>query len=168
MQMGMPSWPTLVAPGRRRTSQSAVAVAVALVVGLACPVGAQTADGVQGLQFGLLFPGTTTIVTPETAGQRAEWQISGVGTFTVQLVLPIAMTSTRGDELPLQFTVTDGVLVSLQGKQVTFDPRQMQTIRHNKRETTRIWLGGSVIASPDQRADSYSATVTLIVSGPPA
>ncbi|MEJ2502017.1 MAG: hypothetical protein P8177_01690 [Gemmatimonadota bacterium] len=122
------------------------------------PAGAQGGPGqaivqpVQGLRFGDVLPGVPVRVDPSDVGRRGELQLEGRGRYQVQLVLPAAMTSADGAQLPLSFSAGDAALVrGTTGAMEPFDPGM----------GTFLALTGP---APDQPGGVYTANVTVLMA----
>jgi len=124
-------------------------------------------DPVQGLSFGQVLPSVPEVVTPTDAARRAEVEIRGARSFTLELVLPANMVSASGALLPLSFAPADATITWLGHNRPpkAFDPGTPQDFRIPKRASgAAIHLGGTATPDPLQPPGSYSATLVIIIS----
>jgi hypothetical protein len=138
----------------------------ALVVSFAGPRAAQGQVLVvaeRDLDFGMLTPGTATVVAPTDLIRSAQLRIEGRGTYQVSFQLPAALTTSTGEQIPLVFGPTDGQL-ALRHRITVFDPNAMTSFRVNPTDAeARINLGGRAQPAPGQPTGVYSATIVMMV-----
>jgi len=136
------------------------------------PVGAQakplTVTGVRGLTFGAVFPGVPRVVTRTDAANSGQLDIKGPNRSLVLLtfILPLRMTGPAGAQLPLTFSSSDAGYSQSQaiGSQVGFDPRQSFTAALSNNGRGTVFVGGTASPAANQRAGSYTGTLTLTVT----
>ena len=140
------------------------------------PLGAQgrgptlRVRGRQSLAFNTLLPGVPEMVPRTDAARSGQLEIRGRKNTQVmlQFLLPREMTGPGGAILPLAFGPDDaGFATSRQrGGQVGFDPNAPFTAGLPQNGRGFVFIGGTAQPQANQRAGSYSATVTLIVADP--
>ena len=153
---------------RRRRALALAALLIAL------PFSASRAQGtgvsiiaLQPLSFGVLIPGVPEHVDVTDVTRRAMLVLTGSGTVDITLVLPRALTTRTGDEIPIRFGTADAALLASPGGPVTLlNALQVNRVQIAPDRPMYIVIGGSVIASTIQRPGSYNAAVTLVVSQP--
>jgi hypothetical protein len=139
-----------------------------LLIVLATPgvAGAQVAVlPKQGLEFGLLSPGSATEVPATDAARRAELEIVGSGDFTVLVIAPDALVSTAGHTMPVTYRPGDGVIRwKKSNNEFPFQPGQTVTLRIPPGiGGAYVWLGGTVEPGPGQAPGQYSGSITVNV-----
>lgn len=151
---------------RPRTMQ---AIRVALAMLVASFAGAQAADAQvlvmaeQDLDFGMLIPGSPTVVAPTDLARSAQVRVEGNGTYQVTFQLPANLTSPTGGTIPLIFGAADGQL-AIRRKVSTFDPASTLTFRINPAEREAVInLGARAQPAAGQTAGNYSATIVIMV-----
>jgi hypothetical protein len=118
---------------------------------------------VQPLSFGYLTQGVTEIVPYTDTFRRGVVTINGSGQTWIRVTLPASLVSPQGAAIPLQFLNGD-VAAQESGKAAgTFDPAASVRVNLSK-GTASLFIGGRAVPALTQRAGSYSATVTVIVS----
>lgn len=153
-----------------RTSVRTVCVAagLGLAFGLSpLPTAAQiTVFPIQGLAFGTLQPGVDERVLPTDADRRGEVEIRGTGRLSVRMRLPLWMTSSSGQRLPIQFRSGDGRYSWLKnGREWRFDPTRPTRIRIPQgQQGARLFFGGTARPAAGQAAGIYRALITIQVS----
>lgn len=145
-----------------------VAVFLAVLLIAVVSVG-QNPTKINDLVFGSMFPSIPKSIDKKTAGEAAEFHISGnpgdevIVTFTLPTYL-----YQSGYNFQLSFSNTDLALdTSATPSQSSplvdnLNPWQPQTYRLGSTGMT-LWLGGSAIPKLIQQAGSYTATITLTV-----
>lgn len=156
---------------RFRAELTKVVLGAALVVlGGTGPVTAQAGQAmvtpVQGLQFGQLFPGSSTRIAPTDVGRRGEVQVEGRGGYQVHFILPTALTTLDGVTLPVTFNAADGVLIrGTAGAPESFDPNVGTTVSFTGGvQDAQIFLGGTASPTGTQQAGVYTANVTIMMA----
>lgn len=146
---------------------------VALLITFRVPAArAQAAAGVsvislQPLSFGLLIPGVPEHVDVTDVTRRAILVLSGSGTVDITLVLPQALTTRSGDEIPIRFGASDAAILASPGGPVTpLNALQINRVQVTPDHPVYIVVGGTVTASTIQHPGSYNASVVLVVSQP--
>ena len=138
----------------------------ALVVSFAGPGAAQAQVLViaeRNLDFGMVTPGTTTVVAPADLIRSAQLRIEGRGNYQVSFQLPASLTTVNGDAIPLTFGPADGQL-TIRHKITAFDPTTTVSFRINPAEREAVVnLGGRAQPAAGQPAGYYSATVVMMV-----
>jgi hypothetical protein len=146
--------------GARRT----LAAAALLLIPAAGARAQYTVTQVQPLAFGYLPQGVTEVVPYTDTFRRGVVTINGGGNAFVRLILPTSLTSAQGGTaIPLQF-LTGDVASQESGKAAqAFDPAASTRVNLN-RGTASVFIGGRAVPAAQQRAGTYSATTTIIVS----
>ncbi len=153
------------------TRRAALAAIALLVLASTRPAAAQTlrVSALQGVSFGTMLPGVSTVV-PRTDGARAaEFDIKGTGggrVVQLQFTLPAALSGPSGATIPLSYSAGDAGFSAQQSiaTQVGFDPRQSYTATLSGNGRASVFLGATANPSTSQTAGSYSATLTLTVA----
>lgn len=132
----------------------------------AAQVGQANVQAVQGLQFGQLFPGSSTRVAPTDVGRRGEVQVEGQGVYQIQFILPRVLTSADGAMLPVTFGAADGVLIrGTAGAPESFDPNTGTSVSLTGGvQDAQIFLGGTASPGRTQAAGVYTANVTIVMA----
>lgn len=151
---------------RPRMVQAIRVALAAVVVLLAGPRAAQAQVLVmteRDLAFGMLTAGAPTAVPPSDVVRSAQMRIEGRGTFQISFLLPTSLTTLRGDQIPLVFGATDGLL-TVRNRTTVIDPNAVNTFRLNPADLeAQINLGGRAQPAAGQPAGVYSATIVVIV-----
>lgn len=123
---------------------------------------------VQGLRFGPLLPGVPESVSVMDAARRAEIILTGTGTVELAVLLPRAMTSLVGGEIPLRFGAADAaVLRNASTAPVPMNPSGSLRVQlQGDGAPTRLLLGGTALPARDQPAGEYTTTVVLMFVHP--
>lgn len=122
---------------------------------------------VQSLSFGLLVPGTRTAISTTDVSRRAVVALAGSGPMDVTLILPTALQTRSGDEIPLHFAPGDAALLSSAGSTLTsLDPLQINRVQLSNDRTVLFVLGGSAQTSAMTRPGHYTARVALVLNNP--
>lgn len=119
----------------------------------------------QGLTFGTIPAGSPAVVDAADVARRAELDIRGNGTYTLNVILPNRMTSVQGAQFPLSFRNTDGII---------YMPRLRLSYRFDPTTPTSLWipfwesgvsiyLGGTAVPATSQPPGVYTATITVQV-----
>ncbi|MGE0158668.1 MAG: hypothetical protein AB7T31_04600 [Gemmatimonadales bacterium] len=121
---------------------------------------------VHGLTFGTLTPGVPLAVPVTDAARRAEFSISGSGTYVLTFNLPSQLVSAGGRTLPISFNSSSGRAVwNNFGITYNFDPRTPYSLwLFFLAGGARVYLGGTASPSPSQAPGNYTATIRLVVS----
>ncbi|MEP6990900.1 MAG: hypothetical protein ABJA80_08235 [bacterium] len=133
---------------------------------------AQTGAGIsiislQSLSFGLLIPGVPEHIDVTDVSRRAMLVLTGSGPVDITLVLPRALTSQAGDEIPIRFANSDAALLaSPAGPATVLNALQVNRVQVAPDRPAYIVIGGSVTAAAIQRPGSYNAAVAIIVTQP--
>jgi hypothetical protein len=153
-----------------------VAIVAALSLLALMPLGAQgngpplRVRGRQALAFTTLLPGVPELVSRIDAARSGQLEIRGRKNTLVmlQFVLPREMIGPGGAILPLAFGPDDAGFTTSRrrGSQVGFDPSAPFTVGLPQNGHGFVFIGGTAQPQPNQRAGSYSATVTLLVADP--
>lgn len=151
---------------RPRLRQAMLVALAALVVPFMVPGAASGQVLVlaeRNLNFGLLTPGVPVAVAPADLANSAQLLIQGRGTFQVSFQLPGTLSSAEGEQIPLVFNATDG-LVTIRHKVTAFDPNGSLSIRINPaQQEAQVNLGGRAQPAPAQPAGHYTATIVMMV-----
>jgi hypothetical protein len=133
-------------------------------------VDAQDALSVRGrrdLRFGTVLRGVPTVVDPFVRSS-GRWEIRGESNAEVRidLVLPTALTTGTGIELPLSFGSADGAYSSHpQGRGArVVDPQLPLITAFDERGKLYVFLGGTALPGAMQPAGEYAAIISLTVS----
>ena len=150
---------------------SVVPALVLLLWRASSAAGQVTVVGQQDLRFGVVVPGTPTVVAPTDAARRGEWLMTGRGNPTISFVLPTSMQGPNGAVMPLVFGASSAAwqrqnAMGGGGAPQIVDPRTPFTVSVQARQTVRLFLGGTAQPTTTQAAGSYTATITLIVAQP--
>jgi hypothetical protein len=141
---------------------------VMLAGGVGRPLLAQRAlnpNGTRTLNFGNIFPGVRTTVLRTDAAAAGRFNLTGANRLEVRITftLPAALTASGGRTMPLQFAAGDGgfALTNTIAAATAFDPRVALVTRLSNRGRLFIWMGGTALPTPTQRAGTYTATIIL-------
>jgi hypothetical protein len=161
----------LLAPQSGYTQEVAVGQAVATVLA------ALTVTAVQNLDFGGVLQGVTTTVTPTSAAQSGIFQIAGeaVNNREVSMHLQLPEYLWNGavgsqDRMVIYFQNTDATIDTTNGTpDAPGGGALVGENPHNLPDTgiggndgvIRIYLGGSVYPTVDQRSGPYAADIVL-------
>ena len=147
---------------------------LAAVLLLTAPLAAGRAQniqvtGIQGVSFGSMLPGVSTIVSRTDALRAARFDIKGAGTSRIvelRFTLPAALSGPGGATLPLSYTAGDGGFSAEQSvaSQIGFDPRTAYTATLSGPGRGSVFLGCRATPAANQAAGNYSATLTLTVA----
>ena len=160
---------------RQRTSgRGGLTALLALVLCAGLPRAGWTQDGappevvlLQGRQlaFGSLIPGVPERVSVSDAARRAELVIEGSGTVELMLLLPDELASGDGGRVPLRFAPGDAAVLGPGSVEaVGFDPnRPVRVSLDPERGPTRIFIGGTALASDTHIGGTYHATISVAV-----
>jgi hypothetical protein len=122
---------------------------------------------VQSLSFGLLVPGMHNAISVTDVSRRAVVALAGSGPMDVALILPTALRTPSGDEIPLHFASGDAALLSSAGSTLTtLDPLQINRVQLSNDRTVLFVLGGSALTSALTRPGHYTARVALVLNNP--
>lgn len=135
----------------------------------AAPAAAQVVQvsGVQGVAFGSMLPGTSTVVSRTDGARAARFDLRGTRSRTVNLTftLPAALSGPSGAALPLSYASGDAGYSANQniGSQIAFDPRTTFNATLSSNGRGSVFLGCTARPAANQRAGSYTAVLTLTV-----
>jgi hypothetical protein len=122
---------------------------------------------VQNLSFGLLLPGFQNAVSIADVSRRAVVALAGNGPVDIAVVLPTALVTATGDQIPLRFSAGDAALLSATGSTLTpLDPRQINRVQLGNASTVLFVLGGTAQTTAMTRPGHYAARVALILNHP--
>lgn len=123
---------------------------------------------VQNLDFGGVTGGIPEIVRTTDTWRRAEVRLEGSGQLNVRFILPTALVSTTGAQLPLTFGAADGAYASpKQPTPTPFNPAAGTKINLTASGgAASVFLGGTASAATGQPAGRYSGTIVLVVAPP--
>ncbi len=145
-------------------------VIVALLLGVTAAARAQNIQlsGLQGVSFGPMLPGISTVVSRADGARAALFDLKGSGsgrTVLLQFVLPSALSGPGGATLPLSYGASDAGFSAQQtiGSQVAFDPRVPYVATLSGSGRGSVYLGATAMPASNQTTGSYSATLTLNV-----
>ncbi len=120
------------------------------------------------LRFRDLPRGTVTSIDPRDFSGAARFEIRGTrGTvLDIEFTLPSEMTSVGGYTIPLSFGITDGLVMGGEGAFfANFDPTGTTRVTIGWFRRLWIFLGGDANPSASQASGSYSAPITMTVTG---
>lgn len=144
---------------------------------------ALSAGGARPLNFGVVVPGTTVSVAPQTS-QGAEFRITGLlgrKSVDITLTLPTALGGPGGATIPLSFSGTNAATCELDVLDVcqtasltSWDPVVSPTTRVRPaklapgakvfvNDQLALYLGASVTPAATQRAGQYTASATVVI-----
>src|SRR3954471_20304852 len=113
---------------------------------------------VQPLSFGLLIPGVPEHIDITDVTRRAMLVLTGSGTVDLTLVLPGALISRTGDEIPIRFGTSDAALLaSPAGPATVLNALQVNRVQITPDHPVYIIVGGSATATTIQRPGTYNA-----------
>ncbi len=148
-------------------------LAAAAVLVVAPPAAARAQNiqvtGIQGVTFGSMLPGVSTVVSRTDGLRAARFDIKGAGNTRVvelQFSLPAALSGPGGATLPLSYTAGDAGFSAQQSvaNQIGFDPRTAYTATLSGPGRGSVFLGCRATPAANQAAGNYSATLTLTVT----
>jgi hypothetical protein len=126
-----------------------------------------TVQGTRSLTFGPLLAGVNKSVLRTDLINSGQLDISGPKSAAVLLTftLPATMAGPAGATLPLSFGSSDGGWSPPQqiGTQTGFDPRVPYTAPLDQNGKVSVFLGGTANPTANQKAGSYTGTITLTV-----
>jgi hypothetical protein len=126
-----------------------------------------TVQGTHSINFGTLLAGVNKSVLRTDALNGGQFSISGPKNVNVSLTftLPATMAGPAGATLPLSFGSNDGGWSPPQqiGTQTGFDPRVPYTAPLDQNGKVSVFLGGTAKPTANQKAGSYTGTITLTV-----
>jgi hypothetical protein len=142
------------------------AVSCALFALSAPAASAQTVFPVQGLAFGQLQPGVAATIQPTDAARRAEYSVTGSGTFVLTMALPPRLTSAAGHQIPMNYATNAGrVRWRTFGIQFTFNPNNPYTLwLPFFAGGGTVYVGGTASPAASQAPGVYTATMTLMIA----
>ena len=151
---------------RPRTVQAMLVALAALVVSFASP-GAAWAQVLvvaeRDLEFGMLTPGTPTIVAPTDVIRSAQLRVEGSGRYQVSFQLPANLATGMGPTIPLVFSPTDGLL-TIRHRITVFDPAATTTFRITPADQdAQINIGARAQPAAGQVAGLYSAVIVVMI-----
>ncbi len=127
-----------------------------------------TVLSVNDLAFGTIFPGIPTSVPVADPSRAGLFKIVGAtsGSVRVDFLLPAALISNSGDQLPLEFAHTDGfagLSRDTPAGGLSFDPHQ--PLIGTLGPDGRLWLrlGATALPHRPQPNGAYSATIYVSV-----
>jgi hypothetical protein len=127
-----------------------------------------TVSGVQGLGFGSLIPGVAVHILKSDPAASGQFDLRGARNSQVQIqfTLPPSLLGPSGATLPLSFGASDAGFSTAGSitSQTTFDPNAATLGFLSNTGRASVFLGGSAVPAPAQRAGAYSATITLTVT----
>jgi hypothetical protein len=150
-----------------------LAIAVALLGAALPPVlGAQgkplNVTGVRGVTFGAVFPGVARVINRTDPANAGQFDVGYAKFAPIQLTftLPSVMVGPAGATMPLVFGGSDAGYSSPETitSQVGFDPKQPFATALDKNGRAAVFIGGTALPAPSQRAGAYNATITLTVT----
>ena len=124
--------------------------------------------GVRSLTFGPVFPGVARVISRTDPANAGQFDIGHAKFNPIQLTftLPSVMVGPAGATMPLVFGASDAGYSSPETitSQVGFDPRVPFTTALDKNGRAAVFIGGTALPAPSQRAGAYTATITLTVT----
>ncbi len=148
------------------------ALSAALLLALAGQAEAQgrplRLQGLQPLDFGDVLAGVPFHALRTDPARSGQFELRGTKDvdLMLQFALPDAMSGPGGASLRLRFDAGDAGYSATETitAQQPIDPRGPFTVRLPTNGKARLFLGGTVEPTPDQRGGDYTATVTLTVA----
>ena len=142
------------------------ALALASLMGLCAPLGAQTRVSVlplQGLRFGKLVPGVAAVISPRDAARAASFDLVGSGVVILRVSVPHSLESDGRSVLPLRFGPMDGRVVFPGLKQdLVFDPAEPVSFSIPPGAGgVKVYLGASVVPEREQVPGAYDAAIEV-------
>jgi hypothetical protein len=126
-----------------------------------------TVTGMRGVTFGAVLPGVPRVVPRTDPANSGQIDIKGSkGQVLLTFVLPISMTGPSGALMPITFGASDAGFSATQaiGSQVGFDPKQPYTATLPNSGRASVFLGATANPATNQRAGTYTGTITLNVT----
>jgi len=126
-----------------------------------------TAIAHRDLTFGEVFPGIPETVLSSDPRHHGLFEIQGTrdSPVRIEFVLPSALQSAAGAQLPIAFAQGDGQADAGRGRfqGQYFDPRT--PLVTNLGANGKLWvrLGGTVLPTRDQAGGAYFATISITV-----
>ncbi len=125
-------------------------------------------QGLQPLNFGDVLAGVPFHALRTDPARSGQFELRGAKDvdLMLQFALPDAMAGPGGATLRLRFDAGDAGYSPTESitAQQPVDPRSPFTVRLPTNGKARLFLGGTVEPTPDQRGGDYTATVTLTVA----
>ena len=126
-----------------------------------------TVQGTRSLTFDTLLAGVNKAILRTDAINGGQFDINGPSRASVQLTftLPASMAGPGGATLPLSFGPNDGGWSPPQqiATQTGFDPRVPFTAPLDQNGKVSAYIGGTAQPTANQKAGSYTGTITLTV-----
>lgn len=127
-----------------------------------------TVTGVRGVTFGAVLPGVPRVVLRTDPANSGQIDIRGPnrGNVLLTFVLPVAMNGPAGALMPVTFGASDAGFSITQtiGSQVGFDPKQPFNGALPPNGRASVFLGATANPATNQRAGTYTGTITLNVT----
>lgn len=121
----------------------------------------------QDLTFGMLLPGIPATVPSEHPRHAGLFEVRGTkrAATRIEFLLPSAMTSSAGQQLPLAFGPADGSFGFSRGRgqQVPFDPRTPLIAALGPNGKLYLKLGGTAVPSRVQNSGTYATTISITI-----
>jgi hypothetical protein len=148
--------------------RSGTAIVAGLLVLCAAPASAQV-NAIRGLDFGTVITGTTTSISPSSAG-AAQFHIYGILLLSgnISFTLPTTLVRAGGGSMAVTYCSTCALYRVGTNNPVgatVFDPKVGTGLVVSLLSHIYIWLGASVSPPLNQVAGSYSGTVVITVAG---
>lgn len=147
-----------------RTMRALPGLALALLIG-GSVAHAQTATGLQDLNFGTVFPGVPEVVVRTDAARGGRFDVRGFLLLEVRITmtLPATLNASGGRTIPLVWGANDGGRNTSNNAATAtaFDPRVPMVTRFGLLGRLYIFLGGRANPGPTTTAGTYTATITL-------
>ncbi|HSE28580.1 MAG TPA: DUF4402 domain-containing protein [Gemmatimonadales bacterium] len=125
-------------------------------------------QGLQPLNFGDVLAGVPLHARRTDPARSGQFELRGTKDqdLMLQFALPDAMSGPGGASLRLRFDAGDAGYSATESItiQQAVDPRSPFTVRLPTNGKARLFLGGTVEPTADQRGGDYTATVTLTVA----
>jgi len=149
------------------TTGAATARAAAQVVPDAVKTRPFTVIAHRDLTFGEVLPGIAETILSSDPGHHGLFEIQGTpgSPVRVEFVLPFALRSPAGAELPMGFDQGDGQadFNKARFKGTYFDPRAPLVSELGPNGKLWVRLGGTVYPTRDQAGGAYAATISITV-----
>lgn len=144
-----------------------ILLTLCLLCGLTAGLQAQVqVTGIRDLDFGNVIAGVPTPIAPTDPVRSGEFQFNAGANRLVLFWMTLPGTlQGPGATMPISYGASDGLLVGMAGNTppTLFNPRGFKLYRMDSSGRSQLFLGGEVSPAANQRAGTYTATVSLTV-----